>query len=76
VFPKEQGLSCPKEQPYSRGIKRKILSKDKIVPQEKKGLSCSLGQLKLIFLGDMIVPCVKPTSSKNNELHICFYIGL
>jgi len=27
-----------------------------IVPQGKKGLSCSMGQLKLLLLRDMIVP--------------------
>jgi hypothetical protein len=27
-----------------------------IVPQGKKGLNCSMGQLKLLLLGDMIVP--------------------
>jgi len=30
---------------------------NKFIPQgKKKGLSCSLGQLKLLFLGDMIIP--------------------
>jgi len=33
-----------------------------IVPKGKKGLSCSLGQLKLLLLRDMIVPGGKPTS--------------
>jgi len=38
------------------GDKKLFLSKYRIVLQEKKGLNCSLGQLKLIFLEDMIVP--------------------
>jgi hypothetical protein len=29
---------------------------DMIVPRGKKGLNCSLEQLKLLLLGDMIVP--------------------
>ncbi len=35
---------------------------------QKKSLSCSLGQLKLLFPRDMILTWEKPTSSRNNEL--------
>jgi len=37
------------------------------IPQGKKGLSYSLGQLKLLLLGDMIIPQRKklPRETKN-----------
>jgi len=39
-----------------------------IVPKGKKGLSCSMGQLKLLLLGDMIVP-VGNANVPGGEVH-------
>jgi hypothetical protein len=45
-----------------------------IIPHGKKGLSCSLGQLKLLP-GDMIVPREKPNFPKE-EMYVLNFLAI
>jgi hypothetical protein len=55
MFPKEQGLNCFGEQLcFWRKIFPSPIGHDYSL--RKKGLSCSLGQLKLLLPEDMTVP--------------------
>jgi hypothetical protein len=56
MFSKEQGLNCLGGPTMFLREKEFLLPKDMIVPQEKKGLSCSQKQLKFLLPKDMIVP--------------------
>ncbi len=56
MFSKEQGLNCLGGATMFLREKEFLLPKDMIVPQQKKGLSCSWRQLKFLLPKDMIVP--------------------